>query len=142
MSPAARAGADHPKTKRCPKCRSECALGETTCPSCGHEFPAPGRQFRTCHECGALNPVTATSCQVCGASFTASFTLTLDQALRAGAIVRGMDLDEEEVQQSERMAGGVRTKVLQSGDARLVRVLSTLPEESRARLRSILVANG
>jgi hypothetical protein len=64
----------------------------------------------------------------------------LDEALRTGAIVRGLDIDEQAVQQSEAMATAVRQMVLKSGDARLVRVLSTLPEESWSRLRDILAA--
>ena len=66
--------------------------------------------------------------------------LTLDEALRTGAIVRGLDIDENEVQVSEAMAAAVRQMVLKSGDARLVRVLSALPEESWARLQAILAA--
>jgi len=140
MSASARKVGDEPRTKRCPSCHSECALGEAICPECGHEFPKRKPKFKPCVECGTLNTMTATSCHACGASFRASFNLTLDQALRAGAIVRGMDIEETEVQEAEAMAVQVRGMVLRSGDARLVKVLSTLPEESWARLRNILVA--
>jgi hypothetical protein len=64
--------------------------------------------------------------------------LTLDEALRTGAIVRGMDLSEEEVRLGEEMAVPVREKILASGDEHLVRILRSLPEESYARLRGIL----
>jgi hypothetical protein len=37
--------------------------------------------------------------------------LTLDEALRAGAIIRGMDIEEEEVQLAEKMAVPVREKI-------------------------------
>ena len=47
---------------------------------------------------------------------THDFILTLDEALRTGAIVRGMDLDESEVQEGERIAEIVRGRVLRSGD--------------------------
>ena len=70
------------------------------------------------------------------------FSLSLDDALRTGAIVRGMDLDEEEVQIAERLAQPVREKVLKSGDETLVRVLRTLPDESFARLKDILMDSG
>ena len=86
--------------------------------------------------------MVATFCQACGASLAQDFVLTLDEALRTGAIARGMDLDEEEVQAAEAIAPVVRDRVLQSGDDRLVRVLKTLPDESWARLRDILSAAG
>ena len=64
--------------------------------------------------------------------------MTLDEALRTGAIVRGMDLEEEEVKLGEEMAAPVREKILSSGDDQLVRILRVLPEESFARLKDIL----
>ena len=67
-----------------------------------------------------------------------TFVLTLDEALRAGAIVRGMDLTEEEVQQSENIAHQIRTMVLQSGDENLVKLIRKLPDESFSRLKKIL----
>jgi superfamily II DNA or RNA helicase len=141
MSPAARAKAAPAKAKVCPTCRTECALAETTCPCCGHEFPAPKAQFKSCHECGALNPTTADECQSCGAAFRASFVLTLDQALREGAIVRGMDLDESEVAEAERIAAQIRRDILRSGDARIAKMLAALPEESWGRLKQIVSAS-
>ena len=140
MSQAARVQAGAPKTKRCPTCARECPLGEKTCADCGHEFPAGPKPVKPCGDCGALNPVTATTCHACGASFTQSFVLTLDEALRAGAIVRGMDIDETEVLSAEEIVPAVRKLILKSGDARLVKILQTLPDESWARLKKILVA--
>lgn len=95
-------------------------------------------QFKPCPTCGALNPKSASACQTCGASFSTGFTLTLDEALRTGAIVRGMDLDETEVRESEQLAPLLRNRILQSGDEKLVRILRVLPDESWARLRDIL----
>lgn len=139
MSPSARAIAPQPRTKRCPICRTECDLGARTCPECGHEFPVGGGSpFKPCADCGALNPSSATSCHACGISFGTRFTMSLDEALRTGAIVRGMDLDEEEVQIAEKMAQPVRDKILRSGDDTLIRIIKTLPEESFARLKNIL----
>lgn len=138
MSSSARAGKEEPRTKRCGVCGHECALGERECPECGHEFPVAPKRNKACPECGALNPVTAGACHACGASFSQTFTLTLDEALRAGAIVRGMDLDESEVQKAELIAPQVRNLILRSGDERLVRILKVLPDESWARLRDIL----
>lgn len=139
MSPGKRKDPRPPKTKTCPSCHAECAISATECDGCGHAFEG-GRspQFKSCSECGAQNPVGNTSCQSCGASFQSAFTLTLDEALRTGAIVRGMDLDESEVSDGEALAGPVRDKILSSGDTTLLRVIRTLPEESFARLKGIL----
>jgi superfamily II DNA or RNA helicase len=140
MSPSTRERSTQPKTKKCPNCESECPLGASHCECCGYEFPRMATRFKTCSHCGGLNPTTAATCQKCGKPFTTGFVLTLDEALRTGAIVRGLDLDEDAVKESEAMAAAVRQMVLKSGDSRLVRVLSTLPEESWARLRDILAA--
>jgi hypothetical protein len=48
-----------------------------------------------------------------------------------------MDLDEEEVVESENMASEFRDLVLRSGDENLVRVIQLLPEESYARLGNL-----
>jgi superfamily II DNA or RNA helicase len=129
-----------PQSWRCPSCSSECEIGVSECPAWGHQFPKAATRFKKCGSCGALNTLTATSCQSCGASFVSDFSLTLDEALRDGAIVRGMDIDEDDVRSSELAAPVVRRKILASGDQRLVKILSTLPEESWTRLRDILVA--
>lgn len=140
MPAAVRAAKEEPRSKKCPACRSECALGAQECPHCGHEFPMSEQRYRGCPDCGALNPLTATSCQSCGASLAPSFVLTLDEALRAGAIVRGMDIDETEVCRAEEIAPEIRERMLKSGDEKLVKLVRVLPEESYARLRQILVA--
>jgi len=97
-------------------------------------------RFKACPACRALNPRAAVACAQCGASFAPVFTLTLDDALRAGAIIRGMDIEEAEVREAEQIAPIVRGRVLQSGDQTLIRVLRTLPDESWARLQAILTA--
>jgi superfamily II DNA or RNA helicase len=123
MSPGARV--DKPaRRKRCPICRTECDLGARTCDECGYEFPhVGGPQFKKCADCGALNQTSAKSCHACGASFEAKFKISLDEALRTGAIVRGMDLDEDEVRAAEQIAQPVRERILKSGDQALVRIL-------------------
>ncbi len=141
MSPSARVVKDEPRTKRCPICGHECALGDQECPACGHAFPIGPQRQKACAECGAPNPMSAAACEVCGTAFSQSFTLTLDEALRAGAIVRGMDLEEAEVARAEAIAPQVRNLILRSGDERLVRILKVLPDESWARLRGILDAS-
>jgi superfamily II DNA or RNA helicase len=127
-----------PKMKRCPICSTEAKLAAKFCDSCGHEFPPPQPRFKSCGTCSALNPMTAKTCQQCGASFATPFVLTLDEALRAGAIVRGMDIEEEDVQESEAMAKSVRKLVMASGDENLVKVIKQLPEESWARLKKLM----
>jgi superfamily II DNA or RNA helicase len=141
MSPSARKDAGPPKTKKCPVCTTENPLNAATCEVCGHEFPATTARFKPCGKCDGLNPMQAKECQFCGESFQADFVLTLDEALRAGAIVRGMDVEEEEVQEGEAIAGTVRKLVLASGDEKLVKVIRQLPEESWARLRRLLSEN-
>jgi hypothetical protein len=68
----------------------------------------------------------------------AAFSLSLDEALRTGAIVRDMDLEEIEVTQGEAIAQPVRDRMLKSGDNTLVRITRTLPDESFARLKDII----
>lgn len=113
-------------------------MGAAECPGCGHEFPVAAPKFKPCPSCGALNPQRAATCGTCGATFSTGFTLTLDEALRTGAIVRGMDLDESAVREAEAIAPIIRRRVWQSGDQKLVQILKVLPDESWARLRDIL----
>jgi len=138
MPPDTRSGNHVVRMKRCAVCGNECQLREMTCPNCGYEFPSLPQRVKSCPSCGAICPATAATCHECGASFSQDFTLTLDEALRDGAIVRGMDIDELEVQQAEQMANSVRNLVLQSGDRLLVKLMNTLPDESFARLKNIL----
>jgi superfamily II DNA or RNA helicase len=139
MSPAARKeGSGAATNKRCPDCGNKCDLGAKECSVCGYQFPERGERLKPCGDCGALNPASAKTCHACGAAFEQSFKLTLEEALRAGAIVRGMDIDEDEVRAAEDIAPAVRGRILRSGDQRLVRIIQTLPDESWARLKSIL----
>lgn len=139
MSPAAKSDSE-PRTKKCPSCHAECGLGDKECAHCGYEFPLSPIRMRSCGDCGSLNPVTATICHACGKSMEPSFFLSLDEALRTGAIVRGIDINEEEVREAEQLAPEVRSRVLRSGDQKLVKILRVLPDESWARLREILIA--
>src|SRR5262249_20766033 len=112
-----------PRQKRCPVCQTENELSAAECSSCGHQFPrADQPRFKSCPACSALNVHSAVSCHSCGASFQVDFVLTLDEALRAGAIIRGIDIGEGEVQLGEEMAAPVRERILQSGDEQLVRI--------------------
>jgi superfamily II DNA or RNA helicase len=130
MSSGKRADSGKVKTKKCPSCTTECALGDKFCEVCGHEFPPAIVKFKPCASCGGLNRLSARECQHCGDTFETSFVLTLDDALRTGAIVRGLDIDEDDVIEGEQMAGKVRERVKNTGDAKLVRLMKQLPEES------------
>lgn len=77
-------------------------------------------------------------CQSCGHSFRTEFEITLNEALRLGAIVRGMDLEEDEVRDGEQNKAEILSNVLNSGDDALIKVIKQLPEESWGRLRKIL----
>jgi superfamily II DNA or RNA helicase len=138
MSPSARKEEPPPRFKRCSVCGQECQLQADICVSCGQEFPKKRGSYKQCSTCNALNPISAKNCQQCGESFSYKFDLTLEEALRAGAIIRGMDIEESDVQEAEAMASEVRQKILRSGDEKLLRILRVLPEESWARLKNIL----
>jgi superfamily II DNA or RNA helicase len=137
MSPSARVE-KLPSTKKCPVCLTEVSRGEKECPACKHEFASAPPRLRTCDACGAPNVITAHECQSCGTSFVQGFELSLDDALRSGAIVRGMDLDEEEVREGESIAADFRRSVVEEGDAALIALLRKVPEESYGRLKRLL----
>ncbi|GAK46783.1 Type III restriction enzyme, res subunit family [Tepidicaulis marinus] len=142
MSPDARKDTGPAKSKKCPACTSEMEIGERFCEACGYEFPETRPRFKSCDTCQGLNIMAAKTCQHCGSSFAAVFTLSLDEALRTGAIIRGMDIDEGEVQEAEAFAGSFRRQVMASGDENLVKIIKQLPEESWARLRRLMNDEG
>ena len=59
-------------------------------------------------------------------------------ALRQGAIVRGMEVNEEEVALGEQMAPELEKKILRSGDEFLINLLKTVPEESYGKLARMM----
>lgn len=138
MSAKARREGPKKATKICPACGSSNPLDATSCADCGHEFPPRAHQLKPCSECGALNTLGAAECQACGHSFKQDFEVTLNEALRMGAIIRGMDLDEDEVRDGEENKEEILRAVLKSGDDAIIRVVKQLPEESWGRLRRIL----
>ena len=132
-----------PTTKRCPVCSEENELEATTCSYCDFEFPnrRGGISFKTCSACQALNPRECKSCQNCGEPFEnprqIEYEITLNDALRQGVIVRGMDISEAETQDGEAMAEEIFEAVYNSGDESLIKILKVLPEESFGRLGNI-----
>ncbi len=137
MSASAKREKKH-TTKKCPSCNTELPLNTNLCTFCEHEFSVLPRQMKTCQKCGSLNRLSAKECHTCAESFVQEYQLSLEEALRVGAIVRGMDLSEEEVQASETMAPKLRELILSSGDQNLLKVLKVMPEESYSRLAAII----
>ena len=135
MSPQARKEAPLPATKICPTCAAKNPKDAKVCRECSTEFPPRPQAFKKCEKCGALNLIGSEECQECGHSFRLEFEITLNEALRVGAIVRGMDLDEDEVRDGEENKAEILSNVLASGDDALIKVIKQLPEESWGRLK-------
>lgn len=142
MSPTTRVDNGPAKTKKCPICATEASINAKECEACGHEFPQIPPRFKPCGSCGGLNTMAAKTCQHCGAGFGTHFTLTLDEALRTGAIVRGMDVDEADVQEGEQLASSVRKAIIQSGDEKLLKFMKLFPEETWGKMKKIMNDEG
>jgi len=137
MSPRARNASEQERFKRCSECGQKCSLSTTDCPVCDTTLPVAAERLKACGPCGYLNPIAAKECHGCGESFSHDIKITLEEALRNGAIARGMDIEEHEVREAEDLAPLVRNRILGSGDHRLIKIIQTLPDESWARLRNI-----
>ena len=90
------------------------------------------------HLSGALNPIHNKKCQSCGASFENKFNITLEEACRDGGIISGMDLNEEEMLEGEKIGPGIIKGVQASNDTILIDMLRRLPPESYGRLNKIM----
>lgn len=124
--------------KTCGTCGAENEKNAKACKNCDTEFPARKTRFKTCEACDGLSPMSAQQCQHCGHSFRTEYEITLNEALRMGAIVRGMDLEEDEVQDAEKNKKQILRDILASGDDAIIRLVKQLPEESYGRLKRIL----
>ena len=138
MGPRHTAELGPPRTKVCPVCSTRCPISALACHECDEEFPVGHTRQKACGECGSPNPFGAKECIACGSSFAQEFSVQLDEALRHGAIVRGMDVDEEEVLLGEKLAPELQKKVLRGGDEFLVNVLRGIPAESYGRLARMM----
>jgi ribosomal protein L40E len=125
-------------SKMCASCGAECALEAKACHECDNEFAVKVARIKVCDCCQGLNPIGAQSCQTCSTNFQHDFEITLDDALRAGAIIRGMDFNEGEIAESEAMRDTFRRDILASGDQTLIKIIRQIPEESYSRLARIL----
>ncbi len=137
MSVTAKAPKPKPTTKICPVCAMECERSAEIC-NCGHQFSKTTGVQKSCPACEGLNSPTAKSCMHCGERFQDAFCVTLKQALRVGAITRGLELSEDEVKEAERIARDVRGAILASGDQLLINMLQVLPKESFGRVKTII----
>lgn len=140
MSEEARKETSSPTTKKCPSCTTEVARGASECHVCGHEFPKAPTRFKTCQSCEGLNPIRAKDCQHCGAKFGSEFVISLNEALRVGAIVRGVDVEEGEVRDGEEMAGEFRNFVMRTGDAQMLKLAKMVPDELLGRFANFIDA--
>ena len=134
MPPKFRSSVNRPSHKVCPTCETECSLGAQHCGECGHEFFEVSDQMKSCHHCGHLNDLKNEECDECGSKLKEEFIVELKNALRDGAIIRGMDLKEEEVKFGEEIGDSLIKDILSSGDDVLIKLLNKLPKESFARL--------
>lgn len=133
MSPEARSEST-PTFKVCPICEAHVPRDASKCSECGHEFPPRATKYKTCPDCEQLNLLSVVECQYCGAKLGADFEIALRDALRVGAIIRGMDLEEEDVVESEEMAEDFREFVLASGDDFLVKIMRDVPIEAISKI--------
>lgn len=139
MGAAAKTSQALPDLKKCPSCYFECSPKDKSCPECGHEFPErPAMDLKPCPYCNELNPMAAEICGHCGKKLSSEFSISLDEALRNGAIVKGMDIDEDAVLAGERIAPRMREEILLSGDLELIRMFNKLPEASWAVAANVI----
>ncbi len=126
------------KQKTCPVCEEKSSLSAKACGFCGYKWPVNAPSLKACNECEGLNPIGSDFCMHCGSSFKADFKLELKDALRSGAIIRGMDFQEDEVKESEELAQKTRELILRSGDEHLIRFVKQFPIESWSRIKRIM----
>jgi len=126
------------RTKKCPSCSTEVPSEVKNCPICKHTFETIIKNFKICDQCKHENPMNASKCENCSASFQNDYKVELKDALRVGVIVRGLDINEDEIQNYETYKDDIRESILKSGDETLLKLVKTLPDESFARLKKIL----
>lgn len=121
-------------TKKCPSCETENKREAKKCisESCDYEFPTSGPRYKKCQDedCGALNPISAKSCQECGKDFGVEFDIALTEVFREGAIARGMDISEEEVEGAEKIADAFYDMAKVSGNPAIIKLLNEHTPES------------
>ena len=131
-----------PDFKICPECANQCARDAKECESCGFEFPVRPPIFKECSKCKMKSPMNAKACQHCGNPFYVghNFEISLKEALRVGAIIRGMDLSEDEVRRGELIGPDVKRELLNSGEDILIEFARTMPEEIFGKIEEIFAS--
>lgn len=114
--------------KRCPACDTVLEAGAVSCP-CGHSFPSRKTVFVACSACDHSNPASADSCNFCGEALAQEYTVTLEDAARGGAIVRGLIVSESEVRKSELLAEQLEAAANEDDDPAEMKVRRLIPAE-------------
>ncbi|MFM2153547.1 MAG: hypothetical protein RL199_1982 [Pseudomonadota bacterium] len=127
-----------PRYKRCPTCQRENEVGASVCDGCGHVFPKAPERTRPCPACTAPVRMGARRCGACGHDLQSGFVIRLREAMREGVIARGVAIDEGTTRLGEEIAEPLRRRILQSGDANLIRIIRLLPVESMGHLKLLL----
>ncbi len=138
MPPKKISKTNRPTKKICPICDTECHLHAQKCNECEHEFFEQSDQMQPCFNCGHLNPLENEDCDNCGSKMKQAFEVELTRAIRDGAIIRSMTLDEEEVKFGEDISGSLKNDILSSGDEVLIQLLNKMPKESLGRLAKLV----
>lgn len=119
--------------KFCPKCNQKNKITNSNCLSCDYKFPISNHNnFKSCQVCSTLNPIQSKICQNCGNNFSITFDVSLKEALRDGAIIRGNELSEDDVRIGE--IYGKEFKSTFSKNPIVSRILSQLPDEGLAEI--------
>jgi len=123
----------------CPACGEPNHIDAKTCQYCEHNLqPSKPPLLKNCPQCDSKNIIRASICYNCGYSFTNDYVMSLTEALRDGAIVRGMQLTEDEVRLGEDNYETIQEEGFKSGDALLITMLKQLPKEAYGRLWKIM----
>lgn len=134
MSPAHLTESNNsPKEKICPTCEAVNPITADFCSECETQFEKKPTRMLPCPGCGTLNTLNAEACINCGERLKQDFEIELREALRMGAIVRGLDVDEEYVQAGEEIAFDLKQEFLKSGDEYFLKFLQQVPEEMYAK---------
>ena len=127
-----------PKIKACKHCGCPNPVDAGRCDGCGVEFSTREGRFVVCPGCKGLNPEAEAACQHCGTVLMPEYEITLNDAGRDGVIVRGIEVEEDEVRRAEQLAPGHLKRIGEIEDESLRRLLKTIPVELLPALERLL----